>query len=126
VGVIWKLPAAVFRIRIASIDSFDDAAGGKPQNVGSEASTTNVQAWTGRRWRRRVSGFPSLRVCLSRLTGRSFIAAMFLWIPFSFCLIYDNWGVNKKDLFQKSGLNVHILRDVSIDQMAFRNGYPRD
>lgn len=33
-----------------------------------------------------------------------------------FLSIYDNWGVKKKELFQKSGLMVHVLREVSIDQ----------
>lgn len=33
-----------------------------------------------------------------------------------FLSIYDSWGAKKKEFFQKSGLNVHILRNVPIDQ----------
>lgn len=33
-----------------------------------------------------------------------------------FLSIYDDWGLKKKDLFQKSGLMVHILREVTLDQ----------
>ncbi|MEQ8203964.1 MAG: nicotinate-nucleotide adenylyltransferase, partial [Smithellaceae bacterium] len=33
-----------------------------------------------------------------------------------FLSIYDNWGIRKKELFQKSGLAIHILRQVPAEQ----------
>jgi nicotinamide mononucleotide adenylyltransferase len=33
-----------------------------------------------------------------------------------FLSIYDGWGAKKREFFQKSGLNVCVLRDVPIDQ----------
>jgi len=33
-----------------------------------------------------------------------------------FLSIYDDWGIRKKELFQKSGLAIHILRQVPAEQ----------
>ncbi len=33
-----------------------------------------------------------------------------------FLTIYDGWGARKKELFQKNGLKVQVLREVSLDQ----------
>lgn len=33
-----------------------------------------------------------------------------------FLSIYDNWGIRKKELFQKSGLVIHVLRQVPAEQ----------
>lgn len=42
-----------------------------------------------------------------------------------FLSIYDGWGVRKKELFQKNGLKVHVLREVSLDQKGLSASFIR-